>query len=224
MWGLFGGGSKAKADDPKAAIVSLQSNLTFLEKRQAHLTKQAEEQEAEAKKNMHNKRAAMAALRRKKQYENEVDKLEDHKRTVEQQLFMIQNANIQHETVQAMKQGAAAMKAINKGMNIEKVDKTMDEIRDQMDVSNEISEALSSTRLGYPQEDEDELTAELERMQQEELEKKLLDGGRVPANELPGQPVPAARLQTGMQKSATKTAEEEAEEEEFAKLQAEFAM
>lgn len=219
MWGLFGGG-KAKAEDPKAAIVSLQSNLTFLEKRQAHLTKQAEEQEAEAKRNINNKRAAMAALRRKKQYEGEVDKLEDHKRTVEQQLFMIQNANIQHETVQAMKQGAAAMKAINKGMSIEKVDKTMDEIRDQMYISNEISEALSSTRLGVPQEDEDELAQELERMQQEELEKKLLDGGRVPAKEVPG-----AVRQTAKQPTAVaKTAEEEDEEAEFAKLQAEFAM
>ena len=222
MWGLFGGG-KAKAEDPKAAIVSLQSNLTFLEKRQAHLTKQAEEQEAEAKRNINNKRAALAALRRKKQYEGEVDKLEDHKRTVEQQLFMIQNANIQHETVQAMKQGAAAMKAINKGMSIEKVDKTMDDIRDQMDISNEISEALSSARLGVPQEDEDELTQELERMQQEELEKKLLDGGRVPAKEVPGAALRQAATPATRQPVA-RTAEEEDEEAEFAKLQAEFAM
>jgi charged multivesicular body protein 4 len=56
MWGLWGGGARARADEPKDAIVKLQSSLGLLEKRQAYLTKQAEEQEAVAKKNMHNKR------------------------------------------------------------------------------------------------------------------------------------------------------------------------
>lgn len=164
----------------------------------------------------------MTALRKKKQYETEVDKLEDQKRTVEAQLFSIQNANMQHETLLTMKKGAEAMKSIHKGMNIEKVDKTMDEIRDQMDISNEISEALSSSRLGVAAEDEDELAAELERMQQEDLETKLLDGGRVPAAQLP-----AVRVQESKGKVVQKTpvvADEEDEEAEFQRLQAEFAM
>lgn len=162
----------------------------------------------------------MAALRRKKEYEKEVDKFEDQKRTVETQLYSIQNANIQYETLQAMKQGAAAMKSIHKNMNIDKVDKTMDEIRDQMDISHEISDALSSQRLGVSQEDEDELAAELERMQQEDLETKLLDGGRVPAANVPA--VAAANHATPAK--ATAIAEEDDDEAEFAKLQAEFAM
>lgn len=107
-------------------------------------------------------------------------------------------------------------------MNIEKVDKTMDEIRDQMDISNEISEALSSSRLGVAVEDEDELAAELERMQQEDLETKLLDGGRVPAAQLPAAPV---RETKGKVVQKAPIAEEEDDEEaEFQKLQAEFAM
>ena len=55
MW-IFGGGAAKKAEEPKNAIVKLQESLTLLEKRQAHLQKQADEQEAHAKKNMHNKR------------------------------------------------------------------------------------------------------------------------------------------------------------------------
>lgn len=164
----------------------------------------------------------MTALRKKKQYEGEVDKLEDQKRTVEAQLFSIQNANMQHETLLSMKKGADAMKTIHKGMNIDKVDKTMDDIREQMDISNEISEALSSTRLGVAAEDEDELAAELERMQQEDLETKLLDGGRVPAAQLPT----VAQKQTNGKLSAKEPVaeEEEDEEAEFQRLQAEFAM
>lgn len=150
--------------------------------------------------------------------EAEVDKIEEHKRTLETQLNAIQNAYIQNETLAAMKQGAEAMKAIHKGMNIDKVDKTMDEIRDQMDISNEISEALSSTRLGAAAEDEDELQAELERMQQQELDEKLLGGERAPVTSK----VAAPRIAQPATKHAA--AEEEDEEEELRKLQAEFAM
>lgn len=158
---------------------------------------------------------ALTALRKKKDNEKEVDKIEDQKRLLEGQLYAIQNANINFETLQSMKQGAAAMKTMHKNMNIDKVDKTMDEIREQMDISHEISEALSSQRLGVALEDEDELAAELERMQQEDLETKLLDGGKVPVAKVPV----ASKVTT---QSATE--EEEDEEAELARLQAEFAM
>lgn len=162
----------------------------------------------------------MAALRQKKRYEDQVDKLEEQKRTVEEQLFAIQTANMQFETIQAMKKGASAMKTIHKGMNIDKVDKTMDEIREQMDISNEISDALSTSRMGVNAEDEDELLAQLDQMQQEELERKLLDGGRVPASKLPG----TAQRTTAVSAPVAATAEDEDDEAEFARLQAEFAM
>lgn len=164
---------------------------------------------------------ALAALRQKKRYENEIDQMEKTKQTVEGQLFAVQTANMQHETIMAMRKGASAMKTIHKGMNIDKVDKTMDEIREQMDISNEISDALSSSRLGVSVEDEDDLAAELERMQQEDLETKLLDGGRVPAAKLPstGQTTTIAHKNTPVA-----TEEDEDDEAEFARLQAEFAM
>ena len=50
----------------------------------------------------------------------------------------------------------------------------MDEIRDQMDIANEISEAISQP-IGFGIDmDEDELAAELEELEQEELDAKLL--------------------------------------------------
>jgi charged multivesicular body protein 4 len=51
----------------------------------------------------------------------------------------------------------------------------MDDIRDQMDLANEISEAISQP-VGFGVEfDEDELNQELEDLEQEELDAKLLD-------------------------------------------------
>jgi charged multivesicular body protein 4 len=70
----------------------------------------------------------------------------------------------------------------------------MDDIREQMDLANEISEAISQP-VGFGTEyDEDELNQELEDLEQEELDAKLLDTGvtsgleaapSVP-NEMPG--------------------------------------
>lgn len=59
--------------------------------------------------------------------------------------------------------------------DINKVDTTMDDIRDQMDIANEISDAISRP-VGMGEElDEDELLNELEELEQEELDAKMLD-------------------------------------------------
>jgi charged multivesicular body protein 4A/B len=59
----------------------------------------------------------------------------------------------------------------------------MDEIRDQMAVSNEIGDAISRPALGT-EIDEDELAEELEALEQEELDNKLI-GTQVPSQRVP---------------------------------------
>lgn len=58
----------------------------------------------------------------------------------------------------------------------------MDDISEQQDVANEIAEAISNP-VNYPGQDidEDDLLAELEELEQEELDQKLLDVGPAPA-------------------------------------------
>jgi charged multivesicular body protein 4 len=78
--------------------------------------------------------------------------------------------------------------------NIDKVDSTMDDIRDQMDLANEISDAISQP-VGFGVDfDEDELTKELEDLEQEELDAKLLDTGIEMAPSVPSTSVPGILL------------------------------
>lgn len=66
----------------------------------------------------------------------------------------------------------------------------MDDIRDQMDLANEISDAISQP-VGFGAEfDEDELNQELEDLEQEELDAKLLDTGIEMAPSVPTTAVP----------------------------------
>ena len=126
----------------------------------------------------------MAALTRRKLLEKELDKLAGPRNTIETQINAIENVNINFETMKAMKQGAAAMKQIHGSMNADKVDATMDEIQNQIQLSEEISDAISRPVGVAAEIDEDELREELEAMEQEELDNKML-GAEAPPVHVP---------------------------------------
>ena len=57
--------------------------------------------------------AALAALQRKKMLEKDLERWTSSKNAIEQQVFALENANINLETMKAMKAGADAMKGIH---------------------------------------------------------------------------------------------------------------
>lgn len=174
MWSyLFGGngGSGPKNKElPKKAIVELREHINLLNKKQSHLQTQILNQENEAKTFLlkGNKTLAKNSLKKKKVYELQLNKLDNQIDSLEQQLFSIESANLNLETMRAMKQGAKAMKSIHTGMDIDKVDETMDEIREQVELGDEISDAISRPMYTANNEiDEDELDEELDMLAQE---------------------------------------------------------
>ncbi|CAN6824875.1 unnamed protein product [Brassica oleracea] len=129
-------------------------------------------------------------------------------------MIMLEGAKATTETVDALRSGASAMKAMQKATNIDDVDKTMDEINEQTENMKQkhcllqLVRLLISTRRTCTSRDE--LEAELEELEGAELEEQLLQPA-TPMPSVPGrQPVrPAAPKRT-------------AEEEELAALQAEM--
>ncbi|KAK8190614.1 Snf7-domain-containing protein [Phyllosticta capitalensis] len=212
-WGLgwFGGGATKKKDAPKNAILQLRGQLEMLSKREKHLQHQIDEQDAIARKNVSaNKNVAKAALRRKKQFEHSLDQTSSQIMTLEREIYSIETANINKETLDAMKNAGAAMQQIHAGLTIDKVDQTMYQLREQHAIGEEISEAIGQP-MGNQALDEDELDEELAELQQEELDNKMLETGNVPVTDK------VSRLPSVAQG-------EQDEEEELRKLQAEMAM
>ncbi|EEQ87918.1 ESCRT-III subunit protein snf7 [Blastomyces dermatitidis] len=223
MWSWFGGGSaQQRKDAPKNAILSLRQQLDMLQKRESFLENQMAEQDALARKHVAtNKNAAKAALRRKKVHEKSLEQTNAQIIQIEQQISSIEAANINQETLLAMKNAGKAMKQIHSGLTIEKVDETMEELREQHALSEEIVTAITSTPLGDPL-DESELEAELEGMQQQQIDEQMLKGGTVPvADQLGTLPAAANGPLKGKEKA---TPEEDDEEAELEKLRAEMAM
>lgn len=69
--------------------------------------------------------AAKAALRRKKVHEKTLEQTTAQITQLEQQIYSIEAANINYETLNAMKAAGNAMQQIHGGMTIDKVDETM---------------------------------------------------------------------------------------------------
>ncbi|SCV00508.1 LAMI_0G05512g1_1 [Lachancea mirantina] len=227
MWSyLFGGGTATKGKDaPKKAILDLREHITLLNKKQAHLQTQVSSQEQIARQLLgkSNKTGAKNALKRKKTYESQLAKIEAQIDSMEQQLHSIESANLNLETMRAMKQGASAMKSIHKGMDIDKVDETMDEIREQVELGEEISDAISRPLYAGADVDEDELDEELQALAQESVKQEVVQPQRLPSVPMDS----LAEHQTGEHERATPEEEEEEEDEDeraLRELQAEMGL
>lgn len=125
---------------------------------------------------------AKAALRRKKAFEHQLEQTQAQMMTVEREISSIETANINKETLDAMKNAQQAMKKIHGGLTIDKVDQTMEDLREQHAVGEEIAEALTQGAMSTGV-DEDELDEELAELQQEELDNKMLKTGSVPVGD-----------------------------------------
>ncbi|GAA6004030.1 uncharacterized protein JCM10292_005845 [Rhodotorula paludigena] len=213
---LTGRGAASK-DSTRESIVKLREHLLMLDKKEEYLGKKIDDELRKARANAtSNQRVAKQALRQKKLYEQELESIAGRKMTLTTQVNAIESANMNKETLEAMKQGAEVLKGIHGKLNVDKVDATMDEVRNQLELTNEISQAISDPAGMGIDVDDMELADELAELEQEELNKKLAGAEAAPIHS-PSAAVPAA--QTPAQRI-----EEDEEEEELRQLQAQLAM
>ncbi|XP_076325239.1 charged multivesicular body protein 4c-like isoform X2 [Tachypleus tridentatus] len=186
---IFGGGkSDQKAPTPSEAIQKLREVEEMLIKKQDYLEKKVEQEINIARKNgAKNKRVALQALKRKKRFEKQLQQIDGTLTTIEFQREALENASTNTEVLKIMGHAAKALKGTHEDMDVDKVHDLMDEVQEQQEIANEISETISNP-VGFGHYiDEDELSKELEELEQEELDKQLLDVGPETEN-LPSPP------------------------------------
>lgn len=204
--------------DPQNTIVKLRESIATQEKREEHLQKKIEQVVADAKKKMAkgDKKGALFAMKRKKMFEAEFDKIQNVKMTLETQVINLESAAQNAETFKAMEQGSKTMKKIRTEVGIEKVDEVMDEIKEEMELAQEINEAIAQPVDTLV--DEDELLAELNELEQADLEEKLLAAPSGKHEELSLPTVPDSKLAAKPTANLAKD-----EEDDLKKLEAELA-
>ncbi|XP_028290656.1 charged multivesicular body protein 4c [Gouania willdenowi] len=165
---------------PQEAIHKLRETEEMLTKKQDYLEKRIEQELATAKKHgTKNKRAALAALKRKKRLEQQLTQIDGTLSTIEFQREALENSHTNTEVMKNMGYAAKAMKQVHENMDIDKIEDMMQDITEQQDVAQEISEAIS--RPFGETYDEDELMAELEELEQEALDEGMMSMGGLPS-------------------------------------------
>jgi len=206
---IFGGGKGgSNTPDPATAIQKLREMEEMLGKKQEFLEAKCEHELKVAKQHgTKNKRVALAALKRKKRYEKQLQQIDGTLTTIEFQREALENANTNTEVLSIMGEAANALKVAHKNMDVDNVHALMDDIQEQQEIANEISEAISNP-VGFGTDvDEDDLLKELEDLEEEEASSKLLEIGPVAQDELPS--VPNHDIPVPVDKRPSKMSEDE---------------
>ncbi|XP_045417751.1 charged multivesicular body protein 4c isoform X2 [Lemur catta] len=144
-----GGPSKSRAaPSPQEALARLRETEEMLGKKQEYLENRIQRELALAKKHgTQNKRAALQALKRKKRFEKQLTQIDGTLSTIEFQREALENSHTNTEVLRNMGFAAKAMKTVHENMDLNKIDDLMQDITEQQDIAQEISEAFSQ-RIG----------------------------------------------------------------------------
>lgn len=163
---LFG---KGKKKQKKQEAPTIEENSEKLSKTIEDLKKKNEYDQARANellrqaiafKKQGNDKKAKDCLKKKKLIEMNMAKIEQMQTNLEAQQMQIQNAETTSKVFEAYKQNNEVMKNQFKGYDIDQIQDTLDEIQDNQESFNEITDAIAGSNFG-PQLDDDELEDEL---------------------------------------------------------------
>jgi charged multivesicular body protein 4 len=121
---LFGRKSKKSApeDTTQQALQKLFETEEILFKKQDFLEKKVDaELEAAKKHGTTNKRLALQALRRKKQYEKQLRQLDGSLNTIQHQKHTLENAAVNAEVLQTLGSTSRTIKSAYSGLDVEDV-------------------------------------------------------------------------------------------------------
>lgn len=176
--------AKPAAARPSSAIESIgamEKTQNLLTKRRDLLEKRCDgfTKTARAKMKKGDKKGALFALKQKKMYDKQVQNLDNQLLTLEQQKVALENANISATVVNTMAAGTTAMRNIQATMDVDSVNDMRDDLEEQMDMTNEINDAIGQP-LGEAM-DEDELLGELDDLVAEDTDMMMPDMLGVPS-------------------------------------------
>jgi charged multivesicular body protein 4 len=190
---IFGGKKEAAGPTPQESISKLRETEEMLMKKQEYLEKKIQQETNTARSNAsNNKRVALQALKRKKQHEKQQSHIDGVLQTIEYQRSSLENAATNAEILSVMGTAAKAMKVAHKEMDVDQVHELMEDIAEQQDLANEIADAISNP-IGFGNDiDDADLMAELNELEEETINEKLITVGPTPtdnlANKLPEAP------------------------------------
>eukprot|EP00928_Gymnodinium_smaydae_P059215 TRINITY_DN42471_c0_g1_i1.p1 TRINITY_DN42471_c0_g1~~TRINITY_DN42471_c0_g1_i1.p1 ORF type:complete len:217 (+),score=76.69 TRINITY_DN42471_c0_g1_i1:129-779(+) len=194
----MGGKQSTPEEAPQKAAPSLQDASATLDRRIGDLERKIARSDEEARKliatqgtNPSAKARAMQVLKMKKMYEQQRDQLVGTQFNLESMAIQQEQAEVTLATAEAMKAATAKLKDQTKKLDVNEVDKLTDGMQDLADELRDIQEALARP-TGTDMGAEEDLEAELERLQAEQAMEVLMGAGATAAPAAPAAPAAVA--------------------------------
>ncbi|XP_034106497.1 charged multivesicular body protein 6-A [Drosophila albomicans] len=210
MGALFGKSSKKTAPsritEQDKAVLQLKQQRDRLKQYQKRIELQLENDRQLAKKCLQQGRKdrAKLLLRKKKYQESLLTNADKQLENLEKLAADLEFAQVEMKVLDGLKQGNAALKKVHDMLDINEVEKIMDETREGIEKQQEIDAILTDV---LTTEDEEDVLAELDAL---EAEEQAVNLPTVPSEELPAAAEEEADEEEKEQTKATKTASSKA--------------
>eukprot|EP01059_Diplonema_ambulator_P013968 TRINITY_DN2472_c0_g1_i1.p1 TRINITY_DN2472_c0_g1~~TRINITY_DN2472_c0_g1_i1.p1 ORF type:complete len:228 (+),score=84.97 TRINITY_DN2472_c0_g1_i1:47-685(+) len=190
----------AKPVPKESPYEKLSNTIDTMDRREQVLENRIQDETKRAKEYLAKKdqKRAMACLKKKKLYEQQLHQLQDQKFNLEQLQVTSQNAAIQQDIIRVQQDVTREMN--RNAPKIEEVEAMQDELNDALDKNREVAEALARPLAGGVEYDD--VLEDLAALQQEQADEQFM---RRVAKNAPAKPV-ATQVDT--------QAEEDEEEDE----------
>ncbi|KAK3870975.1 hypothetical protein Pcinc_023848 [Petrolisthes cinctipes] len=173
MGHLFSKKTPSKVTEQDKAVLQLKTTRDKIRQYQKRSEATLEKDRQLAKQLLHNgrKERALLLLRKKRFIEEQLKKTDGTLENIEKMIQDIEFAQIEMKVVDSLKIGNEALKQVNQMLNIEDVERILDETQEAAEKQQEISDLLSGGAL--TEDDESAVEEELDALIAAAVEKQL---------------------------------------------------
>ncbi|KAK4318477.1 hypothetical protein Pmani_010519 [Petrolisthes manimaculis] len=173
MGHLFSKKTPSKVTEQDKAVLQLKTTRDKIRQYQKRSESTLEKDRQLAKQLLHNgrKERALLLLRKKRFIEEQLKKTDGTLENIEKMIQDIEFAQIEMKVVDSLKVGNEALKQVNQMLNIEDVERILDETQEAAEKQQEISDLLSGGTL--TEDDESAVEEELDALIAAAVEKQL---------------------------------------------------
>lgn len=160
---------KVTAQDKAILQVKLQKDKLLKYQKKSNLLLKSETEQIKIYLRQNDKRSAKVLLKRTKYQETLLENVSSQIMNLENMIQNIEFKLVEKEFLKGLTNGNEILKKLNKEMNINDVEKLMDDVNDNIQYQEEIDQVLSTSIVG--KDVEDEIDEELRLLEEQEAAK-----------------------------------------------------